>query len=90
MLLHISYTCLAEFVHHKQLQRWVGTYLPYLTQSVGKLFLQAKPILKADVRPWMEFLNAGRMGEKYPKSNTPKKWYLNSTLWSLLLRELSQ
>ncbi len=33
--MHISYTCLVKFVHHKELQRSVGTYFSYMTRSVN-------------------------------------------------------
>ncbi len=35
--LHMSYTCLVEFVHHKELPRSRGTYFPSFTQSVTVL-----------------------------------------------------
>ncbi len=34
MHLHMSYSCLTDSVHHRKLQRSVGPYVSYLTQSV--------------------------------------------------------
>ncbi len=34
LCLHMSYTCLIEFVHHKELPRSRGAYFPLFTQSV--------------------------------------------------------
>ena len=33
--MHISYNCLTDFVHPRELHRSAGTYFPYLTQSVS-------------------------------------------------------
>ncbi len=39
ILLHMSYTCLTDFVHRRELRRSGGTYFPSFTQSVcGKVF----------------------------------------------------
>ena len=45
VLLHISYTCLANFVHPWELRRSAGTYFSYLTQSVSMttMFMFWKP-----------------------------------------------
>ena len=34
ILLHMSHTCLVDFVHPRRLKRSGGTYFPYLTQQV--------------------------------------------------------
>ncbi len=36
--MHMSYTWLVKFVHHKELQRSVGMYFSYLTRSVNRAF----------------------------------------------------
>ncbi len=36
MHLHISHICLVNYVQHRKLQRLIGEYFSYLTQSVNK------------------------------------------------------
>ena len=48
ILLHMSYTCLANFVHPRWLARSLGTYLPYMTQSVYGLMSDLFAVLTSD------------------------------------------
>ncbi len=48
MHLHMSYSCLTDFVHHRKLQRSVGPYVSYLTQSVQDITTSA--LLKVSLK----------------------------------------
>ena len=45
----MSYTCLVEFVHHKELQRSVGMYFPSFTQLVYIMQWKQKHILSMNL-----------------------------------------
>ena len=61
--LHISYICLADCGQHRMLQRLIGEYFPYLTQSVrmcdivqgANLSIQMRSLIEEFLGPHLHF-----------------------------------